>query len=163
MKNYSPDVLVTLDADLVELNTKSIDFMVEKLVRKRKNMVFAGVAEEGAFYDIEVSGQRAIKYASLNPILVGNKKWYGLLQNKRYGLEVALNHLIPNSMNLTLALFKAKEALRKGSEQIKQISSVIIEINRRRDTAREILSLKKHYPEKYRTLRKKYYENFRFK
>ncbi|MEM4257302.1 MAG: glycosyltransferase family 2 protein [Candidatus Diapherotrites archaeon] len=124
-----PDVLVTLDADLYDLKTESIDFMVNKLINSNYYMCVGSVVEGNNSLIPEFSGQRAIKFFVLNPILVNNKKWLSLLYG--YGLERALNYLIPKKRQLFLSkiLFKARAPLvkdeRRQLEEITRVSDVI--------------------------------------
>lgn len=102
-KNGS-SVLVTLDADLESVSPEQIRTLVypvvhtDPLTGKPLQMTIGTVLGD----TLEYSGQRAIRMATLNPLLTGNKKWekyFGIRHGRfirkiGYGLEQALNLLI---------------------------------------------------------------------
>ncbi|VVB99188.1 Undecaprenyl-phosphate 4-deoxy-4-formamido-L-arabinose transferase [uncultured archaeon] len=147
-KNCAPDFIVTLDADLIDLNPKHIDELVAELKHTGSNMVIAKSLEFSEHYGwvnaAKTSGQRAFRVAALNPIILGNKKWLTILEGSKYGLEEALNVLIPKHRSSEIT-FHADTALRKSfaTTQGDQRRLIRERISERRVAAKALRALRK--------------------
>ena len=115
-KRHKADVIVTLDADLRDINPQSIDALINPVLSDKYHMS-VGKTSEGSQMSLPESGNRAILTSALRPWIRGNPKWKPL---KGYGLEKGLNRLIPKSKQKFLDsgdLFIADEAFRRSSER----------------------------------------------
>ncbi len=133
------DVLVTLDADLLNVTPKKVNQLVEQLSRLNVNMVTGKVyptAKRGFFPKLlrglnlafwskpilkEHSGQRAIKMRALSQLFNNNPKWLSALRG--YGLEAGLNSLIKKAAFFPRGgkvLFNSQPSFRKGKKGLKR-------------------------------------------
>ena len=135
MTKIKPDFIVTLDADLVTIKSRNIDSLIKPLKSTRANMV---IGKNREYYkdnnglspgEYAFSGQRAIRATTLHPILVRKQKWLSQLQG--YGLEHALNRLIPRIVYSKTAFYalpafknglylKQREDIKKSEERANQ-------------------------------------------
>ncbi len=98
-KKEGSEVMVTLDADLIDVTPEKIEELVRSLHRMRYNMTIGRISMKpgmerigfDANYYNFYSGQRAFKVSALEPWLKGNPKWKHL---DGYGFEPNVNHLI---------------------------------------------------------------------
>ena len=123
---------------------KQIDELLAELKLKGSNMAIAKSMEFSDQHHWvvagETSGQRAFRADALNPILAGNKKWLTMLEGSKYGLEEALNALIPKKY-FSQITFYAQTALRKPSAKNQGGQRRLIQdkIAKRKAEARKII------------------------
>lgn len=96
-----PTILLMLDADLEPVGKKQVEQLLEPVIAKKAHMT------KGDLYGdvVDLTGQRAIRFEALRPLLNHNPKWehyFGLrngrfIRHRQYGLETALNINIRNS------------------------------------------------------------------
>jgi glycosyltransferase involved in cell wall biosynthesis len=111
---FDPEVIVTLDADLVRSPVNAINRMVSELYGRDVDMVIAGSRERfksGGFSSAvhDISGQRAIRTRALMPLIAGNRTWEATFQG--YSMEACLNVKIPRKYDSRVT-FYASEALK---------------------------------------------------
>ncbi len=146
-KRNGSDILVVLDADLLGLSLGQLDTLIGKLKEKKLNMLIGVTEERGKVMAYTNSGQRAIRMKALEPLFRNKGKWLALM--KGYGLEAALNHLIPKHnifphQDTNKALFYAAEAVRKGKPpQYKHIARTYQMIRERKELAKTLRQLRK--------------------
>jgi glycosyltransferase involved in cell wall biosynthesis len=141
-------VMVMLDADIFDINPEKIDLLVGQLVNSKHKMVIAQCnpqhhdPESYEFVPILASGQRAIKMEALIPLFKGSPKWTRMLHG--YGLEKALNHLIPG-FGIAQVTFNAAPAFRRDNLKSLMLDIMGTEkiIRRRNALSRELNELRK--------------------
>ena len=146
-KRNESDILVTLDADMKILRPNQIETLVNDLNRSTHKMMI-GLQIEGdapittAWITKHNSGQRAIKMDTLTPLFKKSPKWKAMLHG--YGLETALEHLIPN-FGWSEVVFRTAPPHRKSAlrPQYKDISKVQRIIHERNTLYRELNDLRK--------------------
>ncbi len=108
------DIILTLDADLLDISEEQIDLLINSIIENPKiNMTIGTVRRDSTNY----SGQRAIRTEALIPLLCEEQEdsnWLYLIagikrdKNKNpeiierigYGLELTLNFLIGRTVNI---------------------------------------------------------------
>jgi glycosyltransferase involved in cell wall biosynthesis len=97
------DILFMTDADMLNLTAETAGEFLSNIVGKKgTSMITADYRQQSAAEpegfttcDFQFSGFRAIRMDSLNPLLAGNKKWAEYFGHGGFGLEAALEILIP--------------------------------------------------------------------
>lgn len=97
-------IVVTLDADLKPVSKEQLESLVKPVLSGQFNMAKGTILGDTG----DLSGQRAIRMSVLMPLLRGNEKWgmyFGLkggklIKRRNYGLETALNVLVPKSIDV---------------------------------------------------------------
>jgi glycosyltransferase involved in cell wall biosynthesis len=124
-KRLGADVMLSLDADIKEFPRETLISMIEKVTTGKKLMSIAQQHEVhpfdskngGKVESLHSNAQRAINIKALDPLFRGDLKWWGALKSKRlrnkvfsnnagkgskWGLEYALNELIPKNKTVLL-------------------------------------------------------------
>jgi len=132
-RQLGAEILVTIDADVLDATPAKIDTMVRELRVSEKDMVIANAAEhksaDGKFpgsIPKWMVGDRAIRMVTLEPLFRGKPKWVNLIQG--YGMEVALNDLIRKKVN-SVVEFTHQPALRTGAIKIRQQREIVKTLN----------------------------------
>ncbi|MBS3058103.1 MAG: glycosyltransferase family 2 protein [Candidatus Diapherotrites archaeon] len=91
------EFVVNLDADILGFPSMTpVKEMLKPLVENpRLQMVVSKMLEQGKTATHHFSGNRAFRMAAFAPYFKGNKKWVSLLKGTGFGLEKALDYLIP--------------------------------------------------------------------
>ena len=112
---HKSDVIVTLDADLIDVEGRNIDQLMAPVLNDGYHMS-VGKTSEGWQMSLPESGNRAILLSALNPWLNGHPKWAPV---GGYGLEKGLNTLIPKSRQkfINSSLFRADVPFRRSAER----------------------------------------------
>jgi|SRR3989344_4406687 len=133
LHHNKPDVLVMLDADLTNVTPKRIDELIKPLLpggipgrHRLPDMAVGSVTEENAGFagdSFPISGQRAIRYSVIAPMLHPKNEGFYKKALSGYGLEAGLNHFIPDSV-IADTFFRCERPLRHISYlgQLRQIT-----------------------------------------
>jgi len=142
-RSKNAEFAVALDADIIEFPNYAIERMVTPLILSEKcSMVVAWSKELSGYKDFahsmshDYSGNRAFRLSALEPLfrkVKGHSK-RRLFEGSGYGLEVALNHSIPekavfkieNSFFVQMHAFKNGEAdYKRQQAQMKKVRRAI--------------------------------------
>ena len=155
-KKMKAEIMLTLDADLLNLHKNHIRQLIGKVSKPGKSMavmeVWEGKAKESLDKCVKESGQRAIKLSALNFLFIegkGGKLPKGasrfLSLSSRYGLERALNHTIPKKNTVliepTQELFARKPFHHSPRSQIRCVTKTREAIKRRKMKADKLRGL----------------------
>ncbi|MFH1199571.1 MAG: glycosyltransferase family 2 protein [Candidatus Micrarchaeota archaeon] len=119
-KQEDATIAILLDADLHRYSDNAFEQLLNPLHDQHIQMV-VGAAVEGKGNEPRhlLSGQRALRLTALNPLFVGKPKWVGLLKGRRFGVEVALNRLIPTKATvLSDAVFFHASPFRSRNDEL---------------------------------------------
>lgn len=148
------EILVTLDADILNATPKKINDLIEKLnspfrenPKTKPNMVVP-IQIEGKYMTVPwCAGQFAIRLSALNPLFQKNRKWVDSLKGARFGLETALHSLVPRVQIVPEIVFNTAPAFRAGYHpQMRQIDRAYKFFLDRSELAREAIKLRHTSP-----------------
>jgi|GEM_PF-1538314 len=128
-RQLGAEILVTIDADVLDATPAKIDMMVRELRASGKDMAIANAAEynsaDGKFpgsIPKWLVGDRAIRMVTLEPLFRGKPKWVNLIQG--YGMEAALNYLVRKHVVSTVE-FTHQPALRTEAIKTRQQKEIV--------------------------------------
>jgi len=139
-KDKNSTILVSLDADILDFTPKKLTGLIAELKTKKLNMLIAIQLEHKSpikhvsgfvfpkfspfpVFQVtpqkELSGLRAFRITALEPLLRKKGKWLEMI--KGFGLEVAMNKLIPRQ-SFSKITFETASAFRKSpAQQVREI------------------------------------------
>jgi len=109
-----------------------IDGLIRDLRRSKADMVVARMDLKGL--NTEYSGERAIKVSALKGFIKGAASWKELAQG--YGLEYALNHLVPKKEKSSL-LFRQGRGVRMTNIMQSEMTRAFGLVDRRKESAKK--------------------------